>query len=732
MAGHIIYSQNLFSQESILDSTHFDAIDLNEVIISVNKSEETKRSVAQEIQIISASQITNIQSQNIADLLANSGTVSIQKSQMGGGSPVIRGFEANRILLVIDGVRMNNLIYRGGHLQNILSFDNSILDRIEVLFGPSSTVYGSDALGGVIHLFTKKPAFAGEDNKIIFLANAFTRYGSVNNEMATHADFNIGGNKIASLTSFSYSDFDHLKAGQNQNPFYSASIGERLYYADRINGTDTLIKNSNRFLQIQSGYSQYDILQKFAFKQNDFIKHSLNFQYSNSSDIPRYDRLTDPSGNGLRFAEWYYGPQKRILGAYDLNVNKPNSYFQNLHAVINYQTIEESRHTRRFASNNLQHRKEQVKVFGANVDLQKKSGNHILRFGLDGQYNSLISKAYLENIATGLVDKLDTRYPDGDNSMTSAAVYFSHSWHMNDRLTFTDGIRLGFVSLHSTFTDTSIFHLPYTSVDQDNLVYSGSAGLIYTPSVDMKYSFLLSSGFRVPNIDDLSKVFESTTGIVIVPNSDLRPEKTINTEAGMTKIFGGQTIWENSVFYTKLIDAIITDKFKFNGQDSIYYDGQLSSVFANQNKQKAYLFGFSTKVRSQFSDYLFFTLGMNYTYGRIETDSSDYPLDHVSPFLIHTQLTYTKNKFSSDIFINYNGWKKLDDYNLNGEDNEQYATAEGTPAWFTLNFRASYKVHKLFTFLVGVDNIFDTQYRTFASGINAPGRNIFATVRFHY
>jgi len=92
--------------------------------------------------------------------------------------------------------------------------------------------------------------------------------------------------------------------------------------------------------------------------------------------------------------------------------------------------------------------------------------------------------------------------------------------------------------------------------------------------------------------------------------------------------------------------------------------------------------------------------------------------------------TYLYNKFSSEFFVNYQGWKHLKDYYLNGEDNEQYATPDGMPAWFTANMRASYKMQDRLTLQAGIDNIFDTQYRTFASGINAPGRNVFACLRF--
>jgi len=717
-----------FAQDSIPSGR----IDLDEVIISVNKFEETKKSVGQQIQVLTSKQIEIAQAQSTADLISNTGNVFVQKSQMGGGSPVIRGFEASRILLVVDGVKMNNLIYRAGHLQNIVTMDNAVLDRVEVLFGPSSTVYGSDALGGVIHMYTKKPQFAGYNEKTKLKVNAMTRYGSVNNEMTGHIDFNLGCEKLASLTSFTMSSFDDLQGGKNQNPFYTKSYGERPYYVERINGKDSLIKNSNRYLQVQSGYSQYDLLQKFSYKQNERINHGLNIQFSNSSDVPRYDRLTDPDGNGLRFAEWYYGPQKRFLAAYDVRRVNNNSFFQTVSAGINFQDVEESRHSRRFNRTALSHRTENVNVYGADFDLQRITEKHKFHLGIEGQYNTLVSKAYEENIETLERSALDTRYPDGDNNMTDVAAYISHSWKINNVLTLTDGIRIGYTSLSSSFIDTSFYHLPFTKAEQDNTVYSGSLGLVHNPSDDLKLSVLVSTGFRSPNIDDLSKVFESAPGLVIVPNPALKPEKTINTELGISRLFNQRSSWETSVFYTNFVDAIVTREYKLNGQDSILYDGTYSQVMANQNAGEAFIYGFSSNFRSQCSDHLNIGLSMNYTYGRVKTDSSDYPLDHISPFMMRFQMTYNYKKFGSEFFVNYNGWKRLNNYYLNGEDNDQYATEDGMPAWLTLNLRLNYKIHKYLNLQAGIDNLFDTQYRTFASGINAPGRNFIAALRFQY
>ena len=726
----LFHLTSLSAQNENTDTLEKKIVTLNEAVISANKFEEIKKTVAQQIQIIYSAEINKLNPQNTADLVANTGNILVQKSQLGGGSPIIRGFEASRVLLVIDGVRMNNIIYRAGHLQNIVTADNNSLERVEILYGPSSTMYGSDALGGVIHLITKRPVLAKGDQKLYTKAHASTRFSSANKEISGHLDVNLGFRKIASLTSVSYSQFGDLRGGSNLNPFYGHPYGERPYYVKRINGKDSLVKNDDRYLQVQSGYMQYDLMQKFLYQQSQNLSHTLNIQYSNSGNVPRYDRLTDPSGSGLKSAEWYYGPQTRLLTAYELNRKQQEAFFQDVQFGINYQSVNESRHNRNFNSINTSHRAEQVNVVGASLDCQKTMKGNIVRLGFDGQYNTLKSTAYKENIVTGETSPLDTRYPDGKNSLLNLAVYYSHTWLITKNLTLVDGLRVGYSMLHSSLVDTALlFHLPFTTIDQNTPVYSGNIGLIHSPSDDLKFSLMISTGYRVPNADDMSKIFASAPGDLIVPNPDLKPEKTINYELGICKIFNSNTKWENYIFYTQFRDAIVTDNFTYEGKDSVLYEGTLSRVLANQNKREAYIYGISSNLDSKINENLSMSLVLNYTYGRVKTDSFDYPLDHIPPLMIRYQMAYKIKNFSTVFFINYNGWKKLKDYNLEGEDNEQYATEDGMPAWFTLNLHASYKILKYLSVEAGIDNIFDTQYRTFASGINAPGRNVFISLK---
>ncbi len=723
------YALPAMSQEvSVPDSL---TATMDEVVVAANKVPETRKLVAQQMMVLNSKQIANAQAQTTADLLANTAGIFVQKSQMGGGSPVLRGFEANKILIVVDGVRMNNLIYRGGHLQNVITIDNAMLDRAEVLFGPSSTMYGSDALGGVLHFYTKQPKFATDSERLHTTANAYMRYGSVNNEVTGHADVGLGGKRLTSLTSFTWSSFGDLRGGAAQNPFYDTAYGVRPQYATRINGKDSLVVNSDKYKQVQSGYSQYDVLQKFAFRQNEYVLHVLNLQFSTSTDIPRYDRLTDPSASGgLRSAQWYYGPQQRAMASYTITRDEKNAFFQHRQVMVSYQDIVESRHNRNFGSSNLAHRTERVGVFGLNLDMHRTTGSHTIRLGVEQQSNWLTSKAERENIATGVRTPLDTRYPDGDNSMMNTAAYGSHTWQINDKLVLNDGLRLGVSTLESSFKDTSFFSLPFTSVRQVNFVYSGSVGLIYNPNRRTKVSGMVATGYRVPNVDDLAKVFESVPGTLIVPNPDLKPEKTISGELGLTKVMANKVWWETAVYYTAFADAIVTTPYQYNGQDSVLYNGTMSRVVANQNQQQAYIYGATSNVRAMLHSNLLLIAGVTYTYGRIKTDSAATPLDHIPPLVLRMQLAYTRNKLGVDLIVNAHGAKKLSDYNLGGEDNQQYATPDGMPAWVTGNVRVRYKLHKNITVMAGVDNVMDTQYRVFASGINGAGRNVFGVVRF--
>ena len=718
------------AQAQLADTSKLSTINLNEFVISGNKFEENKKNISQPIQVIGQKEIEWTMPQTAAVLLEQSGNVFVQKSQMGGGSPVVRGFEASRVLLVIDGVRMNNAIYRAGHLQNAITVDPNLLDRVEILYGPASTLYGSDALGGVVIFNTKQPML-GLNGKTKIAANAMTRYSSAYSEYTGHFDFNIGFKKFASLTSVSYSSFGDLRQGNNRNPFYG-SFGMRKEYVERINGVDSILQNNDSNIQKQSGYDQIDILQKLLFRQNDHVTHTLNLQYSTSSDIPRYDRLTDVRNGKLRFAEWYYGPQERLMAAYQLNAKDLSGFFDDIRLGLSHQAIEESRIQRDRGKNERQSRIENVGVTAYNLDARKLFGRHELTIGTDGQYNKVRSTAHATDITNGLESPIDTRYPNGGSNMFYGALYAQHFFKIiENKLVLNDGIRLNYVSLRSRFDDTAFFPFPFREASQSNLAWSGNLGLVYMPAPRWRFALNGSTGFRSPNVDDIAKVFESAGGEqLVVPNPNLKPEYTYNLDLGITYVVTDRVKVEATGFYTWFKNAIVMDRFQLNGQDSVLYGGSMTAVVANQNKARAYLYGFNASITAELLSNVTFYSTINHVYGRyFDQNEQRFPLDHIPPTFGKTSLRYTPGKFNAEFFVLYNGWKHIEEYNPSGEDNQQYATVHGMPAWYTLNLRAGYRLNRHFGLEMALENLLDYNYRAFASGISAPGRNFVLTLR---
>lgn len=709
-------------------------IDLNTVVISGNKFAEKKKNVVQKIDIIQSKDMVNMNAQNMADVLTNTGQVFVQKSQQGGGSPVLRGFEASRVQLNVDGIRYNNAISRSGHLQNIIAVDNNALDRVEVLNGPASTIHGSDALGGVILLKTKEPKLAKTSKFEVTGANALVRYSSANQEKTGSAGITFGNNKFASLTQLTFSDFGDVTQGKNGYDSVM-NLWKKNFIVERINGKDSMVKNADPFKQVATGYSQLDVLQKFTIQQSKYIKHGLNFQLSNSTNIPRYDRLTETNASGVaKNAEWYYGPQVRTLAAYTFDAIKIKGFFNDVTANMSHQYWEESRNNRSFGKTSLNHRIEKIHVAGYNVALRHKDDINELTVGTDGQLNFLKSTAYKDDIVSGARANIDTRYPDGTNNMNLFGLYYQHLLKLDDgKVVINDGIRLSYNTLKSTLADTNIqFRLPYTTLEQNNSAITGNLGVAYMPQDDLRLTLNFSSGFRSPNIDDMAKVFESVSGQrLIVPNVNLKPEYTKNAEVGIQYNDGVVDINAYG-FYTHFTNAIVADKFTYNGNDSALYEGVMTPVYANQNKAKAFVYGGGLSMIYRPAVHFSLFGSMNYTFGRFNNDSVLVPLDHIPPVTGRLGIKYETNKWYTELYSLYNSRKRLVDYNPAGEDNIQYSTPTGTPAWYTVNFRVGVTIAEHIKVQAGVENILDKNYRYFASGMSAAGRNFVLALRFNY
>ncbi|WP_177176519.1 TonB-dependent receptor plug domain-containing protein [Hyunsoonleella jejuensis] len=704
---------------------------LNEIVISASKFEQHKRDIPQKIVNSNAEIIEFTNPQTTADALQNTGSVFVQKSQLGGGSPMIRGFSTNRLLITVDGVRMNNAIFRGGNVHNVIAVDPLSIQSTEVTLGSGSVIYGSDAIGGVMSFYTKNPQLSYVDTLMV-KANAVVRYASASDEKTGHLDLNLGYKKWGFLTSASYTDFNDLEMGLHGPEDYL-----RPEFVSSTNGNDVIVDNPNPRVQKFSGYNQLNLMQKVRFEPYKNLSFDFGMHYSTSSDIPRYDRLIRYQGDDLRSAEWYYGPQKWFMSNLQVTrLSSRSNLYDKIKATVAYQNFQESRIDRDFQSTDRRIREEAVDAYSFNLDFEKRlSEKTSLFYGAEYVFNKVSSVGTSEDIETGNITNTVSRYPNGA-TWSSAAIYTSLKYKPNTKFVFQSGLRFNHVGSEADFTENNRFlNLPFQSSKNTAGALTGTAGLTWSPSETIQWKLNAASAFRAPNIDDIGKVFDSEPGSVVVPNEFLRPEYAYGGEIGLKLDFNKKLILDLSTYYTYLDNALVRRDYTLNGATEIMYDGELSNVQAIQNASKAWIYGFEVGLKIALTNTLQFTSQYSATGGTEENDNIEVPIRHVAPNFGNMHVLWKHKKLTLDAFANYNGELSFNQLAPSEIEKDFIYKADRngnpySPSWYTLNFRTQYKVNYSTTLTAALENITNQRYRPYSSGIAGPGRNLVVALKY--
>lgn len=703
---------------------------MEEVVVSATRWNQSASEVPSRIIAISPEEVALQNPQTAADLLNISGKVFIQKSQQGGGSPMIRGFATNRLLYAVDGVRMNTAIFRGGNLQNIISLDPFAIENAEVLFGPGSIIYGSDAIGGVMSFQTITPQFSLSDEPLI-TGKAIARYSSANNEKTGHFDVNIGWKKWASVTSISSNNYGDLRMGSDGPDEYL-----RPFYVQRQDSMDVVVTNEDPQIQAPSGYTQINMMQKLRFKPNDNWDFEYGLHYSATSDYSRYDRHIRYRNGRPRYGEWSYGPQKWLMNNLSISHTGSGKPYDQMTLRLAQQAFEESRISRNFNDVLRETRIEEVKAYSANLDFIKSIGTKSrLFYGFEVVKNDVTSTGINEDISTGTKLSGPSRYPQA--TWTSYGVYVSNQYDLSDDLLLQAGLRYNQVKIDATF-DTRFYPFPFSKAELNNGALTGSIGTVYRPTNTVVISLNAATAFRSPNVDDMGKVFDSEPGSVVVPNPDLDPEYAYNLDLGIAKTFDDLLKIDVSAYYTSLQNALTRRDYTLNGEDSILYDGSLSQVQAIQNAATAHVYGVQAGFKLNLPDGFELSSDFSYQKGTEELDNGEEsPSRHAAPWFGVTRLSYQLDKLNMQLYTNYSGKREFED--LPEEEKgktEIYAIDENgnpwSPGWHTINFKANYQFADHLSVSAGLENITDQRYRPYSSGIVAPGRNFILSLRANF
>ena len=701
---------------------------LKEVVLTPNRWKQTANEVPQKVTVINSSAVALQNPQTAADLLTISGKVFMQKSQQGGGSPMIRGFATNRLLYSIDGVRMNTAIFRGGNIQNVISLDGFVIDKTEIVFGPGSVMYGSDAIGGVMSFQTLTPRFSLED-KTRVSGSAVSRISSANEEKTAHFDVNVGWKKWALVTSISSNNFGDLRMGSHGPEEYL-----RPFYVQRQNGVDVVVTNEDPLVQKPTAYSQINVMQKVRFAPNENWDIQYGLHFSETSSYSRYDRHIRYDNDGLpRYGEFNYGPQKWIMNNFMISHKKATTLYDALEIRLAHQFFEESRISRSINKPKRQTRIEKVNAYSINADFTKAiNKKNTIFYGLEYILNDVDSEGIDTNIITGVNSVGPARYPQA--IWQSIGIYLNNEFKVSEKTVFQAGLRYNQFILKADF-DTTFYPFPFTEANINKGSLTASAGIVYSPTENWILSSNLGSAFRAPNVDDIGKIFDSEPGSVVVPNPNLNAEYASNLDVNVARKFGKNIKVDVSAYYTLLQNAMVRRDFTLNGSSEIIYDGELSQVQAIQNAAKANVYGFQAGIEVKSPSGFNFSTDLNFQKGEEELDNGDKsPSRHAAPFFGISRIGYETSNFDFQVNVQFSDAVNFSD--LAEEEKgktEIYAKDKDgnpySPSWYTLNFKTLYQLTNNFTITAGLENITDQRYRPYSSGIVSPGRNFILALR---
>ena len=660
------------------------------------------------------------------DLLEGSGQVHLQMSQQGGVSPVLRGFEANRVLLVVDGVRMNNAIYRAGHVQNAGTVDPFAIQRTDVIMGPSSVLYGSDALGGVVHFVTQAPRFSYGGTEV--KGKVLTQGNTANGGWAGHAEVAVRAPRWGSVTQVSHRHFGDLRMG-SWRAHGDSTWGLVTHLVERRAGRDVLVDNADPEIQAPTGYSQWDIQQRTRLRLREgFV--DVNVQHSTTTDVPRFDVYNDRVGTLPKWAEWRYGPQERTM----LSVTHQKAFSGGWvwTTLGSLQDVEESRIKRRFAQDVRITQLENVRVWGWTSVLRGRIREWRVEGGLDGQWNRVASSAKGTDIVTGAQGLAQTRYADGGSSMNTWGAFASAQRNVGSH-EFRGGLRYSHAAVLASFVDTTWMTLPDPEVNQQKGALTASGSWTGPISPHWQAVTSVASGFRHPNVDDLGKVREKG-GYVLVPNADLKPEYLYTAEQAATWMLrpgSDVLVVQGAAFASLWHDAIVQANASLGGDTVLVVDGDTARIQMNQNLDRAWVRGARLEVSAKLWPKTTFRGVVNWTRGTGLGDEG-VPLAHIPPTFGLVELVKKGEVGRVGTSVRYAFEKRAEDYGPGATDNLDEALPTGTPEWAVWNVEGSLRVTEWLECRVSALNLLDLHYRTFGSGISAPGRNVrvTATARF--
>jgi outer membrane receptor protein involved in Fe transport len=667
-------------------------IELPPIVVTAPRAEAAATTTSAKLTVLDSEDLRKTGARSLPNAIGRAGGIWVQETNLGGGAPVIRGLMGNQILILVDGVRLNDSTTRFGPNQSLNTIDPAIVERVEIYKGPGSVLYGSDAVGGVISIWTKRAIPSGADGGDKGMGGFFEGQGDSaywGGRAALGVDYVSEKTGLLGVASGAY--YDDLRAGSGEVPF--------------------------------TGYDRFSVFGSWDQMLEPGRMLRLTTRANRDFEVPRTDRLIVGYGQTQPNSEvWHFALQDRRGTMLSYTDTAENGYFDQLQTRLSFRQYTEERRRQSTGSTTFREERDEVNTIGLGADWKKSAGDsHLFTFGLDFNYDDVDSTRSDRDLGTGVVTPRDGQFAP-DSEYAALGLFVQDEIFAFDPFLLTAGLRYSYYDFSFTEFGTST----QESGDFDALTASLEASRRFG---DWNFSAGLAQGFRAPNLDDLAKDGDFASGTEL-HNPDLDPETSIT--ADLTAEYGaGQWIGNGSIFATRIDDVVgrvLVDPGTPATGDEIYL---------RENVGRLDLWGVQAGGEYQLSEGSPWSIAAQATYTRGEqigdgvTPGFEADARRIPPLHGRADLKWKDLQRSS-----WFGWAscfvlaaaKQD--KLNPQDvSDPRIDPNGTAGWVTLNVDVGGPIDDSSTWWAGVHNILDEEYRVHSSGFDAPGIGLVVGVR---
>lgn len=686
---------------------------------------------------VSIEQLSDKSVTTAVELLRAETGVYVQQTSVGQGSLYIRGRAGRDVLYLFNGFRMNPSFVRSGQNQYFGAIDPFLINKLDVYRGPVSVYYGSDALSGGVNIspIIKKFSY---DKDITGEVSSFLNFDG-NGEKSIHGKLAYQGPKFTLFAGGSFRDYDYYNMSEKSDEALWFPYDETLANAD---------------YQFKS----------FQLSSNVKITNSSNLTLVSYTgqipDAPRLDRQTlgfsiENAEDGLRPRNGYYSNTSPLVfwgNTVEYRAVNDNPTFQNVGVKAGFFRLKDFRKQQDYDFRNppafsintddrdysftlndtTNYDRSSSNQWLASIDIQSRLNHNLyLKWGGDISYDYVRSRRYTSDGNERL-----PRYPDGSQYILSG-LFAQIDFAPSNRFSLEYGLRYSHTYANIPFEGLNSARR-YSRYNDDFGQFTHALGLSYNLSDDLSLLSNISTGFRAPNISDLSEIGIRASDQFQTPNTDIRPETTRNFDIGLmfdnnTYRVEFYTFW---LHYADKITRIETGNYvnEFGVEiptDSVTANWLSFREVKNVNANSMDLLGIEFGGSYTNNDYIETGLTFTYAFGNLlNVDGSTEPVDRIPPANGIFYVNYTPAK---KISIRPQARYAFAHRRISpDEEADNRVSRNGTDGFVNLQLLVNLYPEENFAIKFMADNLMDEAYREHASSLDGMGRNYTISITYNF